>query len=45
MSLDKRPLGPILKELATQNKVSFELHSGIWSDIGTRERLAQVNAL
>jgi len=45
MSSEKRSLGPILKELATQDKVSFELHSGIWSDIGTPERLAQVNAL
>lgn len=45
MSLDKLPLGPILKDLVTQNKVSFELHSGIWSDIGTPERLALVNTL
>ena len=45
MSLDKLPLGPILKELTTQNKISFELHSGVWGDIGTPNRLAQVNAL
>lgn len=43
MTLGKRPLAPILKELISQEKISFELHSGIWSDIGTRERLAQVN--
>lgn len=45
ISLEKRPLAPILKELITQEKISFELHSGIWSDIGTPERLAQVNTL
>lgn len=43
MSLEKRPLAPILKELIAQQKISFELHSGIWSDIGTPERLALVN--
>lgn len=45
MPLEKRPLAPILKELISQEKISFELHSGIWSDIGTPERLAQANAL
>lgn len=45
MPLEKRPLAPILKELVIQEKISFELHSGIWSDIGTPERLAQVNTL
>jgi len=43
MPLGKYPLAPILKELISQEKISFELHSGIWSDIGTPERLAQVN--
>lgn len=43
--LGKHPLSPILKELILQEKISFELHSGIWSDIGTPERLAQVNTL
>ena len=45
MSLEKRPLGPILKELISQEKISFELHSGVWSDIGTPERLEQANTL
>jgi len=44
MPLQKRPLAPILKELIAKDKVSFELHQGIWSDIGTPERLAEVNA-
>ena len=41
--LGKRPLAPILKNLISQEKISFELHSGIWSDIGTPQRLEQVN--
>jgi len=45
MPLGKYPLAPILKELISEEKISFELHSGIWSDIGTPERLAQVNTL
>ena len=45
LSLGKRALAPILKELITQKKISFELHSGVWSDIGTPERLALVNTL
>jgi MurNAc alpha-1-phosphate uridylyltransferase len=43
MPLEKCALAPILKELISQEKISFELHNGIWSDIGTPERLAQVN--
>ena len=45
MPLEKRALAPILKELISKNKVSFELHTGVWSDIGTPERLALVNTL
>ncbi len=45
MGLEKRPLAPILKELISEDKISFELYNGVWSDIGTPERLAQVNTL
>jgi len=45
LPLEKRPLAPILKELIKEDKVSFELHNGIWSDIGTPERLDLVNSL
>jgi len=45
MPLGKYPLAPILKELISQEKISFELHNGTWSDIGTPERLALVNTL
>jgi len=45
LPLEKCPLAPILKELIKEDKVSFELHNGIWSDIGTPERLDLVNSL
>lgn len=45
LSLEKRALAPILKELIAQKKVSFELHNKVWSDIGTPQRLEQVNSL
>lgn len=45
LSLEKRPLAPILKNLISDGKVSFELHNGVWSDIGTPQRLAQANTL
>lgn len=33
------PLGPLLRELADRGKVAAWQHAGIWSDIGTPERL------
>ena len=45
LSLEKRPLAPILKELVEENTISFELHKGVWSDIGTPQRLDLVNTL
>jgi len=43
--LERVPLAPILKGLTVKKKVSFELYNGIWNDIGTPERLAEVNTL
>lgn len=34
-----RKLAPILREAMTQQRVSGELHAGLWSDVGTVERL------
>ncbi|XQF93109.1 N-acetylmuramate alpha-1-phosphate uridylyltransferase MurU [Pseudoalteromonas espejiana] len=36
-------LGPILREKLTQHCISTELYIGQWDDIGTPERLAQLN--
>ena len=33
------PLEPILFEKASQGKLSGELHEGMWTDVGTKERL------
>lgn len=45
LACEKRPLAPILKELISKEKVSFELHSGVWSDIGTPQRLTEANRI
>lgn len=37
-------LGPILREAIDFGVVSGELHSGAWTDVGTPERLAGLNA-
>jgi len=39
-----RPLAPLLREAMQQNKVTAELFSGDWRDIGTPERLEQLDA-
>ena len=36
-------LAPILKEKITQQKVSGELFKNAWTDVGTKERLQQLN--
>ena len=38
-----RPLGPILREKLNEHLVSTELYIGQWDDIGTPERLNQLN--
>lgn len=38
-----RPLAPLLREAMQKNKVSGELFSGDWRDIGTPERLEQLD--
>jgi MurNAc alpha-1-phosphate uridylyltransferase len=37
-------LAPLLREYATRGQVGGELYSGDWTDVGTVERLAQLNA-
>lgn len=39
-----RPLGPLLRAAMQQGKVSGEYYSGQWRDIGTPQRLAELDA-
>ena len=41
----KAPLAPLLRAAIDNGEVSAELYSGAWTDVGTPERLAQLNAL
>jgi MurNAc alpha-1-phosphate uridylyltransferase len=43
LSYGKRPLAPLLREAIADNRVGGELYKGEWRDIGTPERLAEVN--
>ncbi len=40
----KRPLAPLLRAAADRGELVGELHTGCWSDVGTPERLAALNA-
>jgi MurNAc alpha-1-phosphate uridylyltransferase len=37
-------LAPILRELANQRRIGGEIYRGDWTDVGTVERLEQLNA-
>lgn len=39
----KAPLAPLLRAAAAQGRVSAELYTGAWADVGTPERLAALN--
>ena len=41
----KAPLAPLLRAAMDNAQVSAELYNGAWTDVGTPERLAQLNAL
>ena len=41
---NKFPLGEVLRYGLAQNRISAEVYAGNWSDVGTPERLAQLNA-
>ena len=40
----KRSLAPMLRQAADEQHVSAELYSGMWNDIGTPERLQQLQS-
>ena len=39
----KTPLAPLLRRAMDNSLVSAELYTGAWADVGTPERLAQLN--
>jgi len=41
----KAPLGPLLRAAMDQRRVSAALYTGRWADVGTPQRLEQLNAL
>lgn len=41
----KTALGPLLKMAMQNQHITGELYAGFWMDIGTPERLAELNAL
>lgn len=43
--LSKAPLAPLLRAAAARGLVSGELYEGLWRDIGTAERLAELRSL
>ncbi len=41
---EKAPLAPLLRAAADRRLISAEVHRGVWQDVGTRERLAELEA-
>ena len=41
---DSAKLAPLLRDFADQGKIGGELYRGDWTDVGTVERLNQLNA-
>jgi MurNAc alpha-1-phosphate uridylyltransferase len=41
---EKAPLAPLLRGAAERRLITAELYRGVWQDVGTRERLAQLEA-
>jgi len=42
---DKAPLAPLLRRAADERRLSGEVFGGLWQDVGTVERLAELEAL
>ena len=41
---EKAPLAPLLRSSAERRLITGELYRGVWQDVGTRERLAELEA-
>jgi MurNAc alpha-1-phosphate uridylyltransferase len=42
---EKAPLAPLLYAAADRGLMTGELYRGLWQDVGTRERLAELESL
>jgi MurNAc alpha-1-phosphate uridylyltransferase len=42
---ERFPLAPLLRKHIAQGQVTGEVYNGLWFDIGTRERLDELNSL
>jgi MurNAc alpha-1-phosphate uridylyltransferase len=42
---DKVPLAPLLREAAGRERISGELYRGLWQDVGTIERLRELESI
>ncbi len=45
LAIEPLSVVPLLQEAMTENRVSGEIHLGLWMDIGTPQRLQEVNEL
>lgn len=43
LKTEKKPLAPLLRKFIEQQQVTGQKHRGIWCDVGTPERLQQLN--
>ena len=44
LPIQPRSVIPLLQEAMERDQVSGEVHTGMWVDVGTPERLQEVNA-
>ncbi len=42
---ERFPLAPLLREHVADGQVTAEVYDGLWFDIGTKERLIELNRL
>ena len=42
---EKAPLAPLLHEAAAAGRLGGEVYAGVWNDVGTPERLAELNRM
>lgn len=45
VELKKEPLAPLLRLYIEKQKVSAEVYNGVWHDIGTAQRLNEINSI